>query len=373
MFNLGRLENLADALGVKPNFIAGVLDDFDTNPNSSVHELTLWPADPKKKPRDVISVRNRWRLIQGRIYLKLLLPRFKASRCSHGGVKRRSSATNARVHLGNTHVFVTDVAGFFPAISCSRVNQLFLRQACSYQVARMLTRLCTYDFHLALGLMTSPIIANELFKPIDARITHACRKIGLVYSRFIDDITISGKFDLGSSGVESVVQDIIERHGFKVARNKTRFGRLDGDISITGIRLKGDHLDPSRQFVAELGRLLDDHSSLASNGQFDGPLLMESEIFGKAHYACVINPGRRRSILARLKAIDWCAVMNNAVERDLVRPRSQIRPRGEPRPTCTEPLALTAGAKYYREYCQTATIAPMIPPFDIPSDIECIV
>jgi RNA-directed DNA polymerase len=365
VFNLGRLENLAQALGLPSNLIAEVLDAFDTNPSLLVDELTLWPADETKKPRDVISVKKAWRLIQRRIYLKLLLPQFNASPYSHGGVKRRSTATNARAHLGNSYAFIADIANFFPGISCSRVNRLFLRQACSYDVAGILTRLCTYDFHLALGLVTSPIIANELLKPIDARIAHACRNIGLVYSRFVDDITISSKFDLESSGIESVVREIIERHRFSLAESKTRFGRIDGDVCITGVRLKTNHLDPSKQFLAELDRLLDDHASLAVDGHFDGPLLTESEIFGKAHYACALNPGRRRSILARLKSIEWWTVMSNAGNRNLVRHRNRLAPRGAPRPDSNEPLPLSAGAKYCREYWRTATLDPSIPPFDV--------
>ena len=145
MFNLGGLDDLARSLGVDLSFLHEVLDDFDTAPQSLVKELTLWRADPTKKPRDVISIRKRWRLIQQRIYIKLLLPWFKPSDASHGGVKRRSPATNARVHLGNTHAFVADISNFFPSISCGRVNKLFLSKACTYKVASALTRLCEVD------------------------------------------------------------------------------------------------------------------------------------------------------------------------------------------------------------------------------------
>ena len=95
MLNLGRLGDLARGLGIERSLLAEVLDDFDTDPASLFKELTLWPADQTKKPRDVIYVRRRWRLIQERIYEKLLLPWFTPSKCCHGGVRRRSPATNA--------------------------------------------------------------------------------------------------------------------------------------------------------------------------------------------------------------------------------------------------------------------------------------
>jgi len=362
MFNFRGLDNLALAIGVGLRDLHEVLDDFDTNPAALVRELTLWRADQSKKPRDVIAIRGRWRHIQRRIYTKLLLPQFHPSRYSHGGVKCRSALTNARVHLGNSYAFVTDISGFFPAISCFRVNKLFLELACTYEVARALTRFCTYDYHLALGLITSPIIANELFKPIDSHVARACRSIGLSYSRFVDDITISGQFDLADSGIEGTVRDIIERHGFTLAGNKTKCGKAT-EIDVTGVRLKRDHLDAPRHFMTELDRMIADHESLSRNCEFMGPLLTESELFGKARFACSLNPGRRRSILSRLATIKWDHAMNYAATRGLLRSRDRFTKRGEERPDCTFELGTAAGAENYRRYAATHSIDPSIPPF----------
>jgi RNA-directed DNA polymerase len=354
VFDLGGLAHLSRVLCVEERLIKEVLDDFDTNPDSLVHELTLWPADPNKKPRDVIAVRGRWRMLQRRLYLKLFLPRMAASAFSHGGVRGRSPATNARAHRGNAYAFVTDVSGFFPSISCGRLNKFFLRQACSYEVARVLTRLCTYDFHLALGLVTSPILANGLFKPIDTCIANVCRKMKLTYTRFVDDITISGKFDLEPSGIRGVVENIVERHGFKLVADpkKTHCGSLDRDITITGVRLKKYHLDAPKKYVQELERLIADHASLAQGGEFTGPLLMESELFGKSHFVCALNPGRRRSILGKLKAIEWDKVMKNAEARSLVRRQNRLQPRGGERPDYLEELPQVVAERRFREYVQ---------------------
>jgi hypothetical protein len=258
---------------------------------------------------------------------------------------------------------VTDISGFFPSISCHRLNQFFLNEACSYDVARVLTRLCTYDFHLALGLVTSPILANELFKPIDRRIGDACRKMALTYSRFVDDITISGKFDLERSGIHAVVKDIIERHGFKLAASKTGFGRLDQGFTITGARLKKYHLDAPKKYVEELERLIADHTSLSQDGEFVGPLLLEGELTGKSYFVCTMNPGRRRSILGKLKTIEWDKVMVNAIARKLVRRRNRIQPRGRERPDCTEELPQVVAAQRFSEDNRIVAADPSDPPF----------
>ena len=49
---------------------------------------------------------------------------------------------------------------------------------------------------LALGLITSPILADQMMDCVDDRIGGACRKAGLVYTRYVDDLTISGPYDL---------------------------------------------------------------------------------------------------------------------------------------------------------------------------------
>src|SRR5690606_20655991 len=125
------------------------------------------------------------------------LPKLSPSACSHGGVPGRGVKTNIEQHLGSVFGFTTDIANFFPSISHDRIHELFLRRfECSPDVARVFNRLCTYQHHLALGLVTSPLLADQVMQPIDARIAAACSAAGLPYTRFVDDISITGHFDM---------------------------------------------------------------------------------------------------------------------------------------------------------------------------------
>lgn len=332
MLNIGNIGKLCEIISIPEQRLRLILNEFDSDQEKLVKELTIWPVDPQKKPRDVISVRGDWRTIQSRLYRRLFKRHFQGSRFNHGSTKRRSPRSNARVHHGSEFAYSTDVSNFFPSISCQRVNRFFLDQGCSYSVARFLTRLCTFDFHLALGLTTSPIIANEIFIPIDLQIARACRRAGLKYSRFVDDLCISGKYDLQKSGIGKVVSEILLRHGFCLSKAKTKYGRLDTGMTITGIRIKGNHLDASRGYIAEFERSLEDHISLSIGGEFDGPLLTQDEMLGKSYFICGLNSGRRRTILSQLKKIDWDAVQNEAASRRLVRKCEMKTARGKSRP-----------------------------------------
>ncbi len=332
--------------------------------HEDIREYTLWPTDPKKKPRDVIAVHGRRRRIQSRLYNRIFRTRLSPSPFSHGGVPKRHALSNASEHFGNDFALSMDVADFYPSISNSRVNRLFLeRLKCSSAVSRILTRICTHDFHLALGLITSPVLADQIMWPIDRRIGQMCAQAKLCYTRFVDDITISGNYDLEAAGIPSLIQEILADHGLKVKKNKTQFGRISKGFEITGIRLNRGHPDVGRKFIREVERLLDDHHSLASDGQFDGPLMTSSQLAGKVHAICWINPFRRAGLWRRLRSIRWDAVLWHAVQRSLVRFEPKLAPRGVPRPDLAVEFVNSAGRNSYEQFRNSAAYNPNDPPF----------
>ena len=79
------------------------------------------------------------------------------------------------------------------------------------------------------------------------------------------------------------------------------------------------------------------------------------------------EPWQARSILGKLKTIDWGNLMKNAVARELVRSAQSAPARGDKRPDCSEELPEVTAARrfqeYIEEYAQTASIDPDEAPF----------
>lgn len=301
MLNIHRLGQLTKRLRHPEGELSRIIEQRE----KYVEELILY--DPRKpdKPRDVISVWGPLRELQDLFYSSVLLPRLLPSESSHGGVTERSIKTNAKPHAGSDFVFKADIADFYPSISAERVRVHFLKGlGCSAMVADSLARLCTYDGHLALGLVTSPILADSILRPVDIRLAAACKKLGLAYSRYVDDITISGGFDLSESGIPTLLGEVLRSHGFKAKEEKHVFGRLD-TTPITGVRIRNGHLDIASDYALELDRQLDDAESLGANGVFDGPFYTENQIRGRVTYVCWVNPGRRTALAKRLASINW--------------------------------------------------------------------
>ena len=172
MLNLYTIKRVADIIDVPCDKLVYVADHTE----KYVRRKTLY--DPtrldraNKRPRDVIAITGDWRRIQARLYRRIFSPRIDVSQISYGGVSGRGIKPNALAHSKNTFLYVADVSDFFRSISNDRIFRLFRKQlGCSPTVARLLTKLCTFDYHLALGLVTSPILSDEVLRPIDWRLT----------------------------------------------------------------------------------------------------------------------------------------------------------------------------------------------------------
>jgi RNA-directed DNA polymerase len=324
MLDIRQLKHLAHRLEVLPER----LEEVAESPERWCEELLLNdPAKPQKQ-RTVLNIFGPLRKMQDRMLRGILLPKLSVSDFSHGGVRGRHIKSNVQPHLKSVFVFTTDISNFYPTVSHNRIYRLFVGDfGCSPDVARICTKLCTYKHHLALGLITSPILADQVMRPIDARIGGACRKAGLVYTRYVDDLTISGSFDLQESGFSALVERILGEHGFEVNPSKHCFGCLADGVPITKIRVSRGHLDVRKEYFSELERQIADAARLASGGDFEGPYYTDGQIWGRVQFVCWVNSGRRRGLLRKFRAVNWKAVAEEARGRSLIATKKTLQKR----------------------------------------------
>jgi hypothetical protein len=179
-------------------------------------------------------------------------------------------------------------------------------------------------------LITSPILADQVLGRVDRRIAGACEKEKLTYTRYVDDITISGPFNLERSGFPSLVERILREDGFLVNPKKQTFGRLTEDMSITSLREVSGHLDVRKEYVDEVNRQIDDVIALARGDTFAGPYYTRSQILGKVRFVCWVNPGRRRQLIRKFRSVRWSLVRAKARELGLEATRKRLTAIGKP-------------------------------------------
>lgn len=173
-----------------------------------------------------------------------------------GGIKGQSAFTNAQSHVGARHFLNLDISDFYPSINQVRVYKLFIRLKCQPDVARLLTRLTTADYHLPTGFITSPIIANLIILHSSGpRLDSLCQKHKAMYTQFYDDMTISGGKVVPR--LPEKARTIIEQNGFRVHPNKGGLFTRKNRPNITGFRV-GSRITIDREYRKDLRKILCD-------------------------------------------------------------------------------------------------------------------
>lgn len=169
------------------------------------------------------------------------------SKYLHGGIEGRSTITNAAPHVGQEMVGNFDIKDFFPSTSEARIIQLLELKGAESGAAKMLAGLCCFEGHLPQGAPTSTCLANFAFLPIDEQLLRTSRRLGLVYTRFVDDITISGSRRL--IGFKGAVNRMIRVGGYETSLDALT-GRDKPQI-VTGI-VVNEKMRPAREFISHL-------------------------------------------------------------------------------------------------------------------------
>jgi RNA-directed DNA polymerase len=160
-----------------------------------------------------------------------------------GGVKGNSNISNAKVHQGNKYKFLTDLEDFFPSISTDTIAKMFVRNGFSKKIASILSQLVTFNNKVPQGAPTSTSVANLIFIPIDNKLIEICESNKIKYTRYVDDLTFSSKYDFQK--VCNLFINIINSGGFNISRKKTFY--KSGVVEITGINVSNNTINiPNR-------------------------------------------------------------------------------------------------------------------------------
>jgi hypothetical protein len=156
--------------------------------------------------------------------------------CVHSYSFGRSIVTNAQNHVGKAFVGNSDIENFFGTISRKSVKADLERQGFTSGEADLISKLCTKNGYLPQGAPTSPALSNSFLFGFDQRINEVCKRKDLRYSRYADDITISGtnKTDIG---IVLGLAGSVLRNDFELRLNpqKTRIASRGGQQRVAGV------------------------------------------------------------------------------------------------------------------------------------------
>jgi len=155
--------------------------------------------------------------------LKNILNQGQVADSASGFLPGKNIGDNAQRHIGGSFFLCLDLEDFFPSISEERVYKIFRKLGIKPGISRLFTRLCTCEGKLPQGSPASPALSNLACYRLDQRIKGLCRKRGVVYSRYADDLTFSAGSPGLLCGIKGMVQRIIREEDLEINKEKTRF------------------------------------------------------------------------------------------------------------------------------------------------------
>ncbi len=214
---VGSIQSLAKMLQMPVDELLKLAEDADSYYMQNTPEIK-----PNGKVRITYRLKPRLQEIQQRINQEIFYA-VDYPFYLQGSIKDkdypRNYIHNASLHTGRKIVISEDITSFFPSITAyivMRMWQHFFHFP--KEVAEVLTNLTTYQGIVPQGAKTSSYIANLIFWDKEPQVESQLRQLGLRYSRFVDDVTVS-------SAIIGAIIGLPPRSGWLITLAAPEFGR----------------------------------------------------------------------------------------------------------------------------------------------------
>jgi RNA-directed DNA polymerase len=243
-YKYSELKRLAAVVKFSPERLAYTIENINNLYNEYTTAKTDRRGDYNRyldgtiKTRTICPSHGDLKFAQHRIKNRILT-RYSLPKNIHGGIKGKSNITNAKIHQGKKYVFMTDLQNFYPSINATLVYKTLVDLGEAPYFASHISKLTTWKNKVPQGAPTSTHISNLVFLATDRRLIDFCSDRGIIYTRYIDDLTFSAPHNFQEDISELL--KIIQADGFKISRRKTIYG---GKIKlITGIEVYLNKID----------------------------------------------------------------------------------------------------------------------------------
>ena len=268
--------------------------------------------------------------------LRGILDLVPAHPAAHGFVKQRSIRSNATPHVGSAWVLKLDLTNFYPSVPFSRVVAIFRSLGYCREVAIWLGRLTTSAIpsnlgspdrlantvwpyrsrHLPQGAPTSPALANLSAFSLDVRLNGLAAKYGARYTRYADDLTLSGpgKSIPALQEIIPFAEWIVRNERFATNRSKRRVLRRHQQQTVTGI-VVNEKLTLTRAQYDQLKAILTNcirHGGASQNRAAHADFA--SHLRGRIGHFLSVNRERGEKLRVLFQQIDWTSDTSHRAE-----------------------------------------------------------
>ena len=270
-----------------------------------------------------------------RIILQDVLSRIPVHDAAHGFYPGRSVLGYVHPHVGQTACLRMDLKNFFPSIRGNRVYGIFYNAGFDQVISQKLTRLTTVSTpskilnrmtewnmptrklleqtelyrppHLPQGAPTSPMIANVIAYRLDERLSALARTAGLNYTRYADDLLISGgdRFARYAKKFADSVAAIAIDEGFQVNFRKTQVLRHSQRQRIAGMTIN-EKINVPRLEFDRLKAILFNCRRFGPNSQNRTQHShFRAHLRGRIEWMRMLNTKKAEKLQIMFDQIDW--------------------------------------------------------------------
>jgi hypothetical protein len=269
-----------------------LLVSFSTQP--WLHYTVRRKKKPKGGYRLISEPCEPLKEVQSRL-LRTALKSLEAHPAAHCR-RRASTITNAQAHAGHRYVARFDIKDCFPSVSLAHVKRALARAGLNPAITSLVASLVTFKGGLPQGAPTSMAILNAVLAPIDGRLSDAALAHGVTYTRYVDDICVSGNTTLGF--FERAVRLELANVRLKLSPQKTRYWRPGRTPVVAGIAI-GRTLRAQPTYLRKVRKLLD---AVVQSGAVPSEALMKT-VRGHIAYMLAVDPRLGRRYQRRLIAV----------------------------------------------------------------------
>ena len=221
------LEHFAVLIGLLPEIVFGMTN----SPAAYYRTFEVRKANGGSRridaPLPSLLLAQRW-------ILEEILEKRHCHPAAKAYVKGRSIKENARFHRAQNFVLATDIKDFFGSISEYQIGEIFQSFGYLKSVSIGLAKICCLRGALPQGAATSGYLSNLFLYDFDVEMLKYCRQNKLRYSRYADDVTVSGSIG-DKKAIMSKISGMLHAKHLKVNKTKTRVMRPQHRQKVTGV------------------------------------------------------------------------------------------------------------------------------------------
>ena len=243
----------------------------------------------------------------------------------------------AAKHCGAKSLLKVDVKDFFDNIHKDVVMDIYTNfMYFDREVSELLTEICCFKSHVVQGALTSSYLASLCLYDVEGAVVERLMKKGLVYTRLVDDITVSSKIsNYDFSYALDIIKVMLTSKDLPLNLAKTRSIYVSTEpLTVHGLRVAFNQPRLPSEEVARIRAAVKNIENLASERGYRTTHAYRHDFnrcMGRVNKLTRVGHNRYHSLLARLKEIfplpskkdiERATAMLERLSRDCVTKRS---------------------------------------------------